>query len=440
MLPAYEPLVAELRAVADSFKNLLPTNNPVSIHYGDRELPGITRNEMVNLATGLIDRISATTLSPSDVGVATLTGLVQRLEFLRINTVPNIATEQSAIPAYLITMDMVEQALLPFLVDQKAKALSDSNALKKVGIQIRAMEARVKGLKDRSADLEGMVERIEKAHNAADQLPTDLETLGESQKKVSMYLAESEKDRAHVASLRESIEAIEKLLSNSAEEAALVLARCESAYSSATSLGLGAAFTERSVKLDHSMWAWVGGLIASLLAGGYFGTAQLTRLSQLISTPDPSSSMVVLNLMLTALSVGAPIWFAWLSTKQIGQRFRLSEDYAFKASISRAYEGYRREAARIDPHLETQLLQSALSRLDEQPLRLVENDSFGSPWHELLSSDVIKDAVKSVPGFVDRMSAMASSALQKKPVPNAIPSGSKTAARDTPAESEESKA
>jgi hypothetical protein len=54
------------------------------------------------------------------------------------------------------------------------------------------------------------------------------------------------------------------------------------------------------------------------------------------------------DVVLSLLSIGAPIWLAWQATKQIGQRFRLSEDYAFKASISRAYEGFRREAARID--------------------------------------------------------------------------------------------
>jgi hypothetical protein len=123
--------------------------------------------------------------------------------------------------------------------------------------------------------------------------------------------------------------------------------------------------------------------------------------------------MLALNMLLSLLSIGAPVWFAWLSTKQIGQRFRISEDYAFKASISRAYEGYRREAARIDPDLEAQLLGSALARLDEQPLRLVESASYGSPWHELLASDLIKDAARSVPGFVDRVTKIAGESLDR---------------------------
>jgi hypothetical protein len=114
---------------------------------------------------------------------------------------------------------------------------------------------------------------------------------------------------------------------------------------------------------------------------------------------------------LSLLSVGAPVWFAWLSTKQIGQRFRLAEDYAFKASISRAYEGFRREAARFDKDMEARLLGSALSRLDELPLRLVETDTHGSPWHELASSDLVKQALKVVPGFADQVRDLAGKAM-----------------------------
>ena len=107
----------------------------------------------------------------------------------------------------------------------------------------------------------------------------------------------------------------------------------------------------------------------------------------------------MLNVLLSILSVGTPVWFAWLATKQIGQRFRLAEDYAFKASIARAYEGFRREAARFDENMESKVLTSASTRLDELPLGLVEERSYGSPWHELASFGVIDSAMKSVPGF-----------------------------------------
>ncbi|WP_274426874.1 hypothetical protein [Chelativorans sp. YIM 93263] len=159
------------------------------------------------------------------------------------------------------------------------------------------------------------------------------------------------------------------------------------------------------------MWIWVVGLVTALIAGSYFGSEQLSALSELFRNPNASTSIIVLNLVLSILSVGAPVWFAWLATKQIGQRFRLAEDYAFKASISRAYEGFRREAARFDKDMETKLLTSALSRLDELPLRLVETDTHGSPWHELASSDVVKQAIAVIPGFTDQVKGLATKSL-----------------------------
>ena len=163
--------------------------------------------------------------------------------------------------------------------------------------------------------------------------------------------------------------------------------------------------------------------------GSFFGTGQLRNLSELLKLPNVSTSLVALNLILSVVSIGAPIWFAWLATKQIGQRFRLAEDYAFKASISRAYEGFRREAARFDKNMEAKLLSSALTRFDELPLRLVETDSHGSPWHELASSDAVKHAMKAVPGFADQVKDLASRSIgpltpariQPKPQAKAAP-------------------
>lgn len=100
-----------------------------------------------------------------------------------------------------------------------------------------------------------------------------------------------------------------------------------------------------------------------------------------------------------------------LAAKQIGQRFRLAEDYAFKASVAKAYEGYRKEAARIDPQFEARLFGSALTRLDEAPLRLVEIGSHGSPWHELATSDGVRRAFELAPEFQEKATSLLRDAM-----------------------------
>ena len=330
----------------------------------------------------------------------------RRIDHLCSQTVPHLwGHAAQAVPAFQLTVEGLRKVLSSTLKkDSRAelqKNLRDSKQ------KLRSIEAEIKGIEPRTKSLVKMVERIEQAYNAADRLPADLESLAEAREKISTLVHDAIQDQGRVIDIRKNADEIDKQLNRSTEEAKAVLELCESAYSAATSVGLAAAFGERSSELSKSMWLWVGGLVVALAAGSYFGSSQLRALSEILGISDADASVIALNLLLAILSVGAPIWFAWLATKQIGQRFRLAEDYAFKASVSRAYEGYRRAAARIDEDMEAKLLASALTRLDELPLRLVEAQSHGSPWHELASSDIVKEAMKKVPGFADQVKILA---------------------------------
>ena len=108
------------------------------------------------------------------------------------------------------------------------------------------------------------------------------------------------------------------------------------------------------------MRGWVGGLALALVAGSFLGAEKLVSLSAELASDSPKWGLIVTQVLLAVLSIGAPLWFSWLATKQIGQRFRLSEDYAFKASVAKAYEGYRKEAAKLDPEFSAKLFGSAL--------------------------------------------------------------------------------
>ncbi|WP_367239009.1 hypothetical protein AB1H94_15725 [Pseudomonas fulva] len=427
-------IINELDAINEALKNAITTAAPLNVSGGNWSFPGISRGDL-SIRVAALRELVAGAVEPAEGGEKYLTSVAERLEFVRIHTVPELVSHaDQAVPALLITLEAIERGLAGIFTDPKAQALRNSQAVKKAANQVRSLETKLRALTPRTTSLDEMVSRIEEAHEAADQLPTDLESLAEAQGAVKELLSHATIESTEIGELLMSIRDHERDLRAKSEEADEVLQKCVSAYSSATSLGLAAAFTERSKALDWSMWGWVAGLVAALVVGGTFGSFQLHNLAAELNNPLAQNISIGINLMLSVLSVGGPVWFAWLSTKQIGQRFRLSEDYAFKASISRAYEGYRREAARIDEDLERQLLGSALSRLDEQPLRLVESNSFGSPWHELLSSELVKDAVKTVPGFVDKVTAMASSALQRK---NASPTPAVAAIDDQPPRLEE---
>lgn len=416
-----------LEKIIAQVQSAVPNDEPFGNAHSNWSFPGLTRVELIEEAQALIDLIEDQ--GSDDLGdhESRLQDYVRRLQHLQQQTVAQLwSNAGQAVPAYLFTLQGLRKALIPVLVNNgHAEAVAK---LKKLANQLRSMEARLNGLEPRTVSLNTLVERIEQAYNAADQLPTDLESLSEARQKITDLAQGALKDQSEVSRIRGVATELDKQLNKSADDAKAVLERCESAYSAATSVGLAAAFNERSSSLSKSMWFWVAGLVGALAAGSYFGSAQLHSLSELFKVPDASTSVIVLNLLLSVLSVGAPVWFAWLATKQIGQRFRLAEDYAFKASISRAYEGFRREAARFDKEMEAKLLTSALTRLDELPLRLVETASHGSPWHELASSDVVKQALKAVPGFTEQVKDLASKAIvavtptktQPKPKPKDV--------------------
>ncbi|CDS53024.1 hypothetical protein [Polaromonas sp. CG9_12] len=415
MHPVLITIQNELENVLTSLK-AIGSNEPLNVTHGGWNIPGMTRDELVQVVERIISLINERGTDQIGSSEALISDYKRRLEFLRANTIPQIWSSNAAqsVSAFMITMQGLQTALenaLPEDQDLTQEIAQARTNLKKSTTRLRALEASLNALEPQSTSIEEMISRIEKANSAADQLPVDLESLREARKTVEELLIAVTSDRAKVGDFAIAADADKTTLIASVKEAESIVERCSSAYAASTSHGLAAAFTERSATLGKSMWVWVGGLVIALGLGSWIGSTQLRNFSEVIKQPDSNSIVVVINLILALLSVGATVWFSWLATKQIGQRFRLAEDYAFKASVSRAYEGYRREAANIDQEFVSRLFSSALNRLDEQPLRLVETTTHGSPWHELASSDLIRKATESVPEFAASVAKLAKEGL-----------------------------
>lgn len=405
-------IVTELDQLVDALNSSMTSDEPFGTAHNNWSFPGLTRSELVETTKSiavLIRECSTDDIAPHEKRLA---DYVRRLTFLRTSTVPNLwANAAVGVPTYLLTLDGLSKALSPVLRTTDEVASESRQAAQRVAKRLRALETRLSDAEPRTGKISEMVERIEHAYEAADQLPADLQSLSEDREKIKALLKAALTDSAEIHNATVAAAASASDLSDKKDQANSVLKRCESAYSAATSQGLAAAFAERSAKLATSMWIWTTAFIVALVTGAFFGTQRVHEIGALLQNPAMTNWALGISLLLATLSVGAPIWFGWLATKQINQRFRLSEDYAFKASVSRAYEGYRREAARVDKDMEAQLLASALARLDEQPLRLVERENHGSPWHELASSEIVKNAMRSVPGFAGDVMHLARSGV-----------------------------
>jgi hypothetical protein len=421
MHPTLELIKNELVQIAANVKSNVPSNEPFNVAHVNWSFPGITRDELAQIATSLVELIEQRGSDELKTNETLLADYVRRLSFLRSNTIQQLwgGNALGAVSAYVITLsslrNVLEAAIETDNVKIEAERIGAVKRLKHILKSLRAIEVRISDVDSRSTQLNEMVARIEDAHEAADQLPTDLESLKELRTSLEGLLIDANADRNAISAKVSDINKIREQLDKSNIEATAILERCDAAYRATTSEGLASAFSVRSKKLNTSMWIWVGGLVTALLLGAIIGSHQLHNLSETINAQSSQAAQntgtIWIDLLLSLLSVGAPVWFAWISTKQIGQRFRLAEDYGYKASISTAYEGYRREAALLDPAFQARLFASALARLDEIPLRLVETDTHGSPWHELASSDLVRQAIDTVPGFVDRVTGLAKQAI-----------------------------
>ena len=67
----------------------------------------------------------------------------------------------------------------------------------------------------------------------------------------------------------------------------------------------------------------------------------------------------------------------------------------------------------LDPEFQATLFRSALTRLDEAPLRLVEAEQHASPWAEILNSDAVKNALKIAPDLPMRMMSLVNDTIQQ---------------------------
>lgn len=370
-------------------------------------LPVMNRHEFaeyIRSPRGLIQRIDPEDVSDADM--QRLSGIPHKIAQVRDNTIPNMSGGNSS-SAYTVVTSLVETITL--ILEKYAAAPFDVQALADKKIlpakqinELRKMQEGIRRLGFESEDFAGKVAAIRAAHEVAEALPADVQSLEDAR---GRYEAAREELAAMVQKAEASqfrIEAIQSSMVAADEEAKKVVERANMAYSAATTVGLGQAFAERAKSLSQSINVLGGVLVAALTAGATITFFRVQRVQQLMVQPDINFDILWVNVTLTVLSVSAPVWLAWLVTRQIGQRFRLAEDYSYKASVAKAYEGYRAEAAFIDQDLTKRLFGIALDRLGEAPLRLVEKESPGSPAHEiqgpigwLLGRRRVKDDVSS---------------------------------------------
>jgi hypothetical protein len=400
---AFEPLVKALEGVGAAIIAISPSHQPSMQATHGWNHPALTLHELADFAIRLAAEIKEYGIDGlGDADKALVADYAARLDALKANTIPQFwgSNGPAAIPAYIGTIEGIRQEirhLIPLTKNIDPKAVS------RLARRLENMSA---ALDEVVVDREQLAERmrqINDAYETAESLPENLASLKKARDEISKLGEAAKTESASIAASELNAKSQVARIDDFSEQAEKLVAQCEEAYRVTTSKGLAGAFDQRATGLTRSMQLWVLALVIALGLAAYLGGQRVALLSQNLAAADPRWSVICLNFALSLLSVGAPLWFAWVATKQIGQRFRLSEDYAYKASIAKAYEGYRREAAKLDPEFSARLFGSSLTRLEEAPLRLMETTSHGSPLHELLSSSKVQEAMNVAPNFREKV-------------------------------------
>jgi hypothetical protein len=412
MLQEVQDACTALESLSSSILATIPVDAPLNTHYG-WVAPALSRWDLAGIPSKLADQLRrADPVQLDQQMLARLSALPSELQSLQSGTLPlmNNGNIQGAVAPIMSTLFGLKDVLEPILGWQSfdRKALPPD-----VSRRINSINAGLNNLVPDFDALRAHVELIDRAKVSAEDIPVTLDELNALKEQVREKVASADRLFEETIEKNVKIETAMAVISEKERAATQLVEKCEEAYRITTTKGLADSFAKKAESLEMSLYAWVGLLLIALVVGAVAGAHRFNLISDLITKPDVKVQLIWVHFGLALVSVGAPIWFAWLATKQISQRFKLAEDYAFKASVAKAYEGYRKEAVSRDEKFQAELFASALKRLDEAPIRLVDQANHGSPWSELLASPAVGKALDAAPDLKDKIIGLANLAVER---------------------------
>jgi archaellum component FlaC len=380
-------------------RSAVPSTGKYSDSWGINSMP-IDSSDFVTQIDTLIHR-SDVFFNIEGVSSNFYVRVIGIVQALKTGHLPNMMNNQITHIAVAQTLQIVANIFDAALDTIKISSYVElpkrfSTDLRLASRKIAQSLSEVNGIEDR-------LRTIETAYQTASNLPIVQSELEDAQLEVSKVSTDMIIRRDELLAVAANINELAKNIKGISDRATATMEKVDSSYRAITSQGLATAFKDREAELKRSMRNWVWLLASSLVIAGCIGAERFPILLKTIST-KPDWGVVAANMVLAALGMAAPIWFAIVSTKQISQRFKLAEDYGYKAAVSAAYEGYRAEAQRQGDEFEKKLFNSTLNRLDEQPLRFVDEDLGNTPIAEVgkIAKHVVEKVKDATDGVIDR--------------------------------------
>ncbi|GEA06255.1 hypothetical protein KUL42_10160 [Alteromonas sp. KUL42] len=399
----------------------------------------LNKNQVIYLISNKISMLeSYGNKSVSDGFANVIDDHIEKIESLN-NTSKSYFTNNQQhlvhiIPVFLLTLQTIFSDIDHELFSYEN--LQDKKLLpKSLSARLRGVKNSIDRIEESSEGLKGKVKSINDAHEAAENLPTDLESLKEARAELlemtSTAKKEFETTKKELSQLKDEaalmknnaknaaleIEKLKEIASKHENQASKLVEKCDDALQITTTQGLAAGFDQKAKELKSSIWIWIFALLIALGSGAWLGAERVNEFTKVLGE-QLTAGQAILHTIMAIFSIGGPLWLAWLATQQINQRFKLSEDYSYKATVAKSFTGFKKFAERFSPDTEERLFNSTLDRFDEMPLRLINGKDYNSPWHEFIDSEAFKNATKAFPNLVTEAGKFASrTKLKEKPKP-----------------------
>lgn len=364
--------------------------------------PYVSEQELVNFPFRIAKKLSEIELSDIDEELSEqILSQIEKIKELELNVVPHLFNSNAryAVPSYLESLRSLESILTQIL---SWESIDNPNTMpKNLAKRIKSIDAQIKKIEPDIDSLKDKIDSINDASDTAEKLPIDLQSLKDANIEIEKVKDNSTKHFLKIQNTENEATKLKESINQQEERAKKVANYCDEVHGIATSVGLSASFTERANKTSTSMYFWIGSLFVALTILMVLGYNRLESFNELTKVENPNWGAMWMNLFLSVIGIAAPGWLAWISTKQISQRFKIAEDYKYKAAVAKAYEGYKKEVTEIDSDLAYRLFDSTLTRLEEPPLRLMEKENHGSPLNEFLNSPHMEKIVSKIPQVND---------------------------------------
>jgi hypothetical protein len=263
----------------------------------------------------------------------------------------------------------------------------------KLILELRRISSDIERAKSGVREADTKMQAISAAYDAATNLPSDMSALQSARDGYASMQSVLNDNISTSESARRACEESVVRIQKTEADAQMLLENTKGAFAASTTIGLGKEFYQKADDLAYQVRLLSAGLLVVLVTAGFITFMRINEIHDVIAIKPLSLDLVWANVIAMVASLAAPVWLAWLLTRQLGQRFRLGEDYAFKASVARAYAGYREEASRLkDEVLERKLFEVAIARLSEEPLRHVDRENESTPLKDLIGKIRLKRA------------------------------------------------